>query len=114
MAFPKGKVPLMSISAGDAAPLAFDLTPVVQHGKHSIGIVGGSMSYVAEHLGLMPEPNNALTRAHAFELVESSEMMRNDIFYGHVFKRAKLRLEPQKLKTEAYNKWLGHFERFLR
>ena len=60
MAFPDGKTPLMSLGAGDAAPLAFDLCPVVQHhdpqhGEITIGIVPGSMIYIAEKLGLVPD-----------------------------------------------------------
>lgn len=112
LAFPEGKTPLMSVSAGDAAPLAFDLTPVVQHGSLSIGIVGGSMQYTAEQLGLIPD--SVVGRALAVSLVEASEMMRNDVFYKVFFKREKLRRKPETLDTAPYFKWLSHFERFLR
>lgn len=112
LAFPHGKTPLMSGSAGDAAPLAFDLTPVVQHGGLSIGIVPGSMLYIAEQFGLVP--NHALSRVFAVSLTDASEMMRNDVFYSVVFRAAKLREKPDKLNKEPYLKWLGHFERFLR
>lgn len=89
--FPDGKVPL--IAAGDANPLAFDLTPIVQHGNISIGIVPGSMLYTAEKLGLIPD--DLLARALAVSIVDASEMMRNDVFYKVFFERAKLRRAPE-------------------
>ena len=116
MAFPHGKTPLMSISdAGDQAPMAFDLCPIVQHGEISIGIVPGCMLYIAEHFNLVPSNING--RSLCAGLVDASEMMRDDVFYGKpigYFNRAKARKMPGTFSHEVYHKWLGHFERFLR
>jgi glutathione S-transferase len=126
MKFPDGKTPLTSLGAGDAAPLAFDLCPIVQHndpehGELSIGIVPGSMMYIAEKHGLIPA--DLLSRTLAVSLVDASEMMRDDIFYGSYgqlgkessfFNRAKARQDIEGLDTEPYYKWLSHFERYLR
>lgn len=104
----------------DAAPLVFDLCPVIQHndpehGQITIGIVPGSMYYVAEKCGLAPE--TLLGKTLAVSLTDASEMMRNDTFYhfkNGYFNRAKVRRDPSVLDTEPYYKWLSHFERFLR
>ena len=47
------------------------------------------MLYVAEHLGLIPD--DLLARSLAVSIVDASEMMRDDVFYGSFFKRTKLR-----------------------
>ena len=59
-------------------------------------------------------PAGLLARAAAVSLVDASEMMRDDVFYGSYFNRARVRLTPDKLDSEPYFKWLSHFERFLR
>jgi glutathione S-transferase len=95
---------MRAVSAGDAAPLAYDFVPIVQHGDFTASTTAAAMQYAGEMLGLCPD--DAISRAKANQIVVGEEAMRNAVFYG-----AYMRNEA---KRGLYAHWLGHFERFLR
>jgi hypothetical protein len=65
----------MSLGAGDAAPLAFDLCPVVQHhdpehGEVTLGIVPGSMYYVRRPAACSPATPGCARSLHVMYATE--------------------------------------------
>lgn len=103
---------LKSESAGDSSPLAFNSLPVVQHGPRNISTAAAAMQYAGESLGL--GDYDELGRSRAAMIVIGCESMRNEAFWPAHERMMKGKKRINVFPKEPYDRWMGHFERYLR
>lgn len=93
-----GPAGMKTLTMGDASPLVFDQTPIIEHDGFVVAQTAAIMQYIGELFGL--DGGTPRERAVAQMITLGSEDMRVSCWYGG--------------DKQSFMYWMGHFERHLR